>query len=78
MLQALIPRFAQGPPRLDLDVFGSPDPDRSPFTSRRESNLRHCITGLSYDDSFIPLGYRSTHVIKLFCTVTWVRFPPTG
>ena len=26
MIQALMPRFAQGPPTLDLDVYGSPDP----------------------------------------------------
>jgi len=37
--------------------------DRSPFTIRRELNPRHGTEGHSYDDSFIPLGYRSTYQI---------------
>ena len=40
------------------------DVDRSPFTSRWESNSRHGTKGNSYDDSYTPLGYRSTYLIR--------------
>jgi len=33
--------------------------DRSPLTGRRESHPRHDTKWHSYNDSFIPLGYRS-------------------
>ena len=40
------------------------DVDGSPFTSRWKSNPRHGTKGNSYDDSYTPLGYRSTYRIR--------------
>jgi len=49
-------------------------PDRSPFTSQRESNPCHGTKGLSYDNSFIPLGYRSTYRNKPAASAwAWLR-----
>jgi len=48
--------------------------DRSPFTSQRESNPRHGTKGLSYDNSFIPLGHQSTYRNKPAASAwAWLR-----